>query len=330
MDPVSHVACGRLLIQPVGHRIGRGAIAASILGSLAPDVDLLFAPRGWDVYLRLHQGGTHSLPGAMLCGIAAGALVAIVTRRAPGRLALAGLLGAVAHVALDLIAGADIRPLWPFVPARISLPLFAMADPWLLAGLVLAALLVSLNAGRFWVRLSVSLLTALLVVKSGLYVAATRIDEKVDHVSATRFEAVWGSLTRWMRYRAQPETVEATAINVRDGTAAPIARFARNLGDPLAVQSRSLATVDNLLASHDITFALVRSRVDRGSDVFWSDLRYCTPAARQRPVDEASDLVCGLWFGGEYDERARARAAVMEVGPIVQRRPVATLDPPKQ
>ena len=68
MDPISHVAFGRTLVAlDSGRTLGPGAIAACVLGSLAPDLDAVFMPIGWDIYLRRHQGGTHSLIGMIAC-----------------------------------------------------------------------------------------------------------------------------------------------------------------------------------------------------------------------------------------------------------------------
>ncbi len=75
MDPVSHVIFGRTLVAaldtPGRGRFGRSVAGASMLGALSPDVDFLLMPQGWDIYLRAHEVGTHSLGGAILVGGAA-------------------------------------------------------------------------------------------------------------------------------------------------------------------------------------------------------------------------------------------------------------------
>ena len=87
MDPVSHVAFGRTLVAlDSGRTLGPGAIAACVLGSLTPDIDAVFMPFGWDFYLRIHQGGTHSLIGSM----ASAALTAAVVRLRPNAVAIGG------------------------------------------------------------------------------------------------------------------------------------------------------------------------------------------------------------------------------------------------
>jgi hypothetical protein len=88
MDPISHAVIGRAAAAsirwtPGSHR-GQGShaaqrtpgiAAASILGALSPDIDCVLMPVGWDVYLRAHVIGTHSIPGAILTGIGAAVIV---------------------------------------------------------------------------------------------------------------------------------------------------------------------------------------------------------------------------------------------------------------
>src|SRR5687768_5886165 len=135
MDPISHVIFGRTLVALDRHgRLGPGAIAAAVLGALAPDVDALAVWNGWDVYLRIHEIGTHSALGSVAMGTSAGTLVYFLKRSARlASLALAGTAGALSHVAFDVVSGAHIRLAWPLFEHRASLPLVAMADPSLMA-----------------------------------------------------------------------------------------------------------------------------------------------------------------------------------------------------
>ena len=143
MDPFSHIALGRTLASlDTRRRLGAGTTTACVLGALCPDLDLARALQGWDVYLVHHQSGTHSLLGAVGCGVLTGTVVRAFARR--GRwlpLVAAGAIGALSHVVLDLVAGADVKIFAPVWNHTFSLPRFAMADPWLLGTLLIAALL---------------------------------------------------------------------------------------------------------------------------------------------------------------------------------------------
>src|SRR5580698_3217905 len=134
MDPLSHAVAGRAvaaLIDPA-ERPRRGVGAAAILGALSPDVDSALAPSGWDIYLRAHEIGTHSIAGCLLVACLAAALVRLLTRGSRySVLCAAAAAGALSHVALDVLSGARIRVAWPFIATRVTLPLVAMADPWL-------------------------------------------------------------------------------------------------------------------------------------------------------------------------------------------------------
>ena len=148
MDPVSHVLFARTLIALDRHRrLGSRAIAACALGALAPDVDAVLIASGWDVYLRFHQIGSHSVLGSLAIASAAAALVHVVTRS--GRYAplmLASSIGALSHLAFDVVSGGTLAAGWPLFQARVRVPLVAMADPWLVAVCIAGA--VALWIGR--------------------------------------------------------------------------------------------------------------------------------------------------------------------------------------
>ena len=81
MDPVSHALFGRALnCLDSRRRLGRGAAAACVLGSLAPDIDVGLVTRGWDIYLQYHAIGTHTIAAAPLLAAATAALVRVCVR----------------------------------------------------------------------------------------------------------------------------------------------------------------------------------------------------------------------------------------------------------
>ena len=139
MDPLSHAAFGSTLIGAVTSNQLEPArcaacVVAAALGSLAPDLDAALMPFGWDRYLRAHEVGTHTIVGTLACAPVTAAAVRFFSR--PGsywRLTLSAWIGAASHVLLDLVSGARLRPGWPLIDTAVSVPLVAMADPWLLA-----------------------------------------------------------------------------------------------------------------------------------------------------------------------------------------------------
>src|SRR5687767_15883528 len=118
MDPISHAVIGRAAAASIGWTSGihgshggqgsrgahgmRGVAAASILGALSPDIDCVLMPVGWDVHLRVHVVGTHSLPGAMLTGLGVAFPVRFVLRGSSlWQLIALALMPAVSHLAAD-------------------------------------------------------------------------------------------------------------------------------------------------------------------------------------------------------------------------------------
>jgi membrane-bound metal-dependent hydrolase YbcI (DUF457 family) len=318
MDPVSHAAFGRTLIACDRRgRLGAGAVAAAMLGSLAPDLDLLRAIQGWDVYLRHHQAGTHALAGALGCAaLTAGLLRLFVARSRWLPLFAAASAGAFGHLLLDAISGADIRPLAPFFDANAALPLFAMADPWLLGPLVLCALVAWRVRHRLAPVILLASLAAYGAAKGTLLVRARAIDRTAPAAGGPpRYLAAgFGAWTRWTFFHADATVVEAWEVDASAGSAVRVSRVERRLAGPLVAESRALPTVHNLVETHRVTLARVHALSGGGHDVLWSDLRYC-----ELPVT-GSEPSCGLWFGGTFDAGNRAIAALVRLGSHVQRR----------
>jgi hypothetical protein len=131
-------------------------------------------------------------------------------------------------------------------------------------------------------------------------------------------------MTRWIVYEARPATVHAQRIDALTGSITPLLNIPRGLQSELVVRSRQFHTVQNFLAAHDVTFAIVSTE---RREILWSDLRYCGPAelrsaAWASPIDiGASPVGCGLWVGGEFNPvQGTLGAPVVHIGQIVQRR----------
>src|SRR5712692_8544000 len=193
MDPLTHIVIGRAVVAAADgtERPARGVAAAAILGALSPDIDSAIAVSGWDRYVRIHEIGTHSIAGAVLMACLTALVVRTVGRfrdrkrlempghvRMPGfsLLLVAATAGAMSHIVLDVVSGARVRVGWPIVQARMSLPLVAMADPWLIAICVLG--LVAIWPGRRPLRsvsrAIVGAAIVLLAVKGALLARALR------------------------------------------------------------------------------------------------------------------------------------------------------------
>jgi membrane-bound metal-dependent hydrolase YbcI (DUF457 family) len=307
MDPVSHVALGRTLVG-LADRRARGCAAAAMLGALSPDLDALIMPFGWDRYLRVHEVGTHTIVGTVGCAILTAAVVRAFARASGFRsLLVFAWIGAASHVLLDLLSSARLRPVWPLADLVVTLPVVAMADPWLLA-LCLSGAIAAEGTRRArrrqrdadladrarharrtffgWLstekKASVTAIAAIGVftaIKAVLGTSAymgyrAQRDVVGEPVEARMIEAKWGSLGTW---------------NVLDRTPRKLRFWLATAGQParevfswplepestVVHGSRSFSTVRNFLRAHALGFAVALPQPRGGTMVLWSDIRFC-------------------------------------------------------
>ena len=333
MDPLSHAALGRTLIALApAERCGRPMVVAATIGALSPDVDAVVMPFGWDIYLRVHEIGTHSLAGTLVCAILTAAAIRLFRRTHPlSWLVAAAWTGAISHVLLDLLSSARARVFWPIADRQVSIPLVAMADPWLAAIIVFGAVVVVARRSRPVAGWALAAAVVFLLIKAGLalravdaYLAASGAADVP--VEARLVEARWASLSEWHIF-------DRAGANLRgwraDGASARVQRI---LTWPTAepadlAASRSLPVVRNFLHVHDLGFAAIVERRDGPPWLLWSDLRYCwNPDAGGAPKLEpmvasgSLRLACGLWFGAELDGAGKALHQVIRIGRFTQRR----------
>ena len=327
MDPLTHVVVGRAVIAalPDERRLGPGAAAAAVLGALAPDVDVLFAFSGWDRYLRVHEIGTHSIAGAAITACAAAAVVHLWARighrpgtnpgtdrgQTPMPLVAAAFGGAMSHLALDVMSGARIRLGWPIVDVKVSLPLVAMADPWII-GICVLGLLSRWPGGlsmRTAARAVLGLAIGFLCLKGALLGRALSAAD-LEPIRPRAIEARWSALTDWYVFDRTPDAVRRWTITSRGGPATLSLSQPLEPESALVQASHSLGTVSNFLAVHEFGFADQSPAPGERTQVLWSDLRYCKAGA-----------VCGLWFGGEFGADGRALTQLVKVGDWIQTRP---------
>jgi len=332
VDPISHAAFGYTIVRVVRAPMPRLALAASI-GALAPDLDSVLMPFGWDLYLRAHEIGTHTLIGSVPVAVAA-AVVARARSRLPlGPLFRVAWLAVVSHLFLDVVSGARIRILWPFGNTRTMVPLVAMAEPWVLGICVLGVAAMAL--GRVRARRTATVIVS--VVALGLAVKGVWLVEALgtlptsasDAVQARIVEAQWASVRQWNVFTRTSTRFAQTSI-------AP-GRKPQTLDEwpiasdfPLAVRSRELATVRNLQTTHELTFAREHLVGDGSTVVLWSDIRFCwrpsgNSEAQRGPLALGSGpahVACALWVGGTYDPLGRAVNQRVQVFGLWQTRSV--------
>jgi membrane-bound metal-dependent hydrolase YbcI (DUF457 family) len=335
MDPVSHALLGRAFNGLDSRRVlGPGAMAAFILGALAPDVDTVLIAWGWDVYLYWHERGTHALIASPVLAAAVAGLVRLLTRGSSfSRLFVAGWIGVVAgHLLFDLVSGSDMKLLEPFSSRVFSIPLLTMAD---LSAIIvlLTGTLISLQRRRMddgggehsaepsVIRQGgrrfavIGGLAVLLAVKAVfLQRAWATYDGEVRAIAGAgltvaRPEAVNGSLVGWRFYDRQGDMGRVWDVNA--WTRRPGLRFTRPLTvDPHAASSRYLPVVRRFLSFAELPFAWVE-RTGGERRVLWSDLRFCDART------------CDLSFGALLNDRLEPTNQVIQIGGFTQVRGIS-------
>jgi len=330
MDPLTHMVVGRAVVAVAVRDEDdvRAVGAAAILGALAPDADVALAFAGWDRYVRAHQFGTHSLLGALTMACLTAAVVRLFARRSRYSTLLAAAAGgAMSHIALDLVSGARIALAWPLVNRRVSWPLVAMADPWIIgicvAGAIAAVSTRSIRSvgrrRRGAARFVIVTLTLFLAFKAAMFgLAIHRAD--LHSVGPSAVEARWGSLTEWLVFERSDGNIRSSSIKATGGPPVVVMSQPIEAESTLVEESRALDTVRNFLAVHEFAFPTEHRDGNQRISLLWSDLRYCRPATALR------SFACDVWVGGVYDRDGRAITQEVTVGRMVQTRPLPQSD----
>src|SRR5439155_25768262 len=75
MDNVTHTLFAATLARTPLGRAGRGTMAALVIASNAPDIDIVATAGGAESYLRWHRSLTHGPLGVVALGVVTAALV---------------------------------------------------------------------------------------------------------------------------------------------------------------------------------------------------------------------------------------------------------------
>ncbi|MBP2651994.1 MAG: Protein of unknown function transrane [Firmicutes bacterium] len=135
MDSLTHALIGIAVAGLSGHQpaLSDPIYIAAVLGSQAPDFDLVAQVRGSMAYLRQHRAFSHSFPGVALWALAiAGGLELYFTQMNFLQNLLWAFIGGISHILIDYFNTHGVALLWPFKRDRKSTPLLNVFDPALL------------------------------------------------------------------------------------------------------------------------------------------------------------------------------------------------------
>ncbi len=331
MDVVSHLIAGRLLAQfakrlPLApsaasststaasvpsssaRALPAGLMTAFVLGAIAPDIDVVLMPSGWDWYLLWHQRGTHALIGTMACALLLAGLLRLRHRTTFAVLFRGAWLGALSHVALDLVSGSQIQLGWPATPMRMGTALTAMGDPLIAVPLALFFLTTLAWPRRATVAAVIALgsIAGVLALKEVSRVRAldayrTAAFARGERVEPADVEARWASFTQWWIYDRGDTALRTWRVDAWRRSVKLEASRERTPETPLVRASRTLSTVRHFRDLYDLEF-FKETPTASGTEVLWSDVRFC------------DRTTCALWFGGVFDGAGRPIEEVILVG----------------
>ena len=317
MDPASHLLFGRALAFTLERRSERrGVVAALVVGSILPDIDAPLAFYRFDLYLRAHAAGTHSLVGTVFGAVVlALVLRALVRGSRPVPLFAAAWMGTLGHVFWDVTDGSNTRLLEPFSGAVFGGHLVALAEPIvlvLLGATVVAAWRQPARA-RLVAGTGLAFISLLLGVK---VISRTSARHRYDAAvgAESRPQAVdifprFGQLFGWIVFDRAGPSVRAWRVNDRAGVVSLAFEREDAPEDAAVAHSRELPVVRSLLGFAAIPF--VRVETDGGRRmVLWSDVLECSSAG------------CDVSFGGAFDAVGTPLYQEIRIGGFRQRRPL--------
>jgi inner membrane protein len=135
VDPVTHAAVsfGIFSLANSAPAPFSPSLIGNIVGSLAPDFDIVLRMWGPLTYLKNHRAQSHSVLGITAISAFTASLLTLI----PGlpsegffQIFFWTLLGALSHSILDILNSHGIKLLWPFSCRSFSIPLLNIFDPF--------------------------------------------------------------------------------------------------------------------------------------------------------------------------------------------------------
>jgi membrane-bound metal-dependent hydrolase YbcI (DUF457 family) len=278
MDNVTHTLFALTLARTPLGRAGRGAVAALVLASNAPDIDIVTALGGTEAYLKWHRGPTHGPLGILGLGVVVAAAVHFamkVWRRAEAEtpaasfrmLCAVAVIGVFGHVLMDVPTSYGTRFLAPFDWHWFAVDWMPIIDVYLL--FALAAGLLFGQASQDARRRNAAIVLALMAANYGMRGIAHR-------------EAI--ALTPRLFGPALPQPCEphTTRGSILDYWPRPMAATPRQPGRRCLVEVsavpmffspfgwRVIAHLSNAYEMHDVNLLDARwSRSPDSSEVAW-------------------------------------------------------------
>jgi len=288
MDTGSHLLFGATLaglahLSPAVQSdptLSAAVLCATMIGSHAPDFDMVFRLGGADAYFRHHRGWSHSLPAVALWPLAIGPLTAWAFGCSSDLWLVTAwtLLAVVLHVAFDLTNAYGVQCLLPFRRGWKHLDALCLTDPFLL--LIHGAALIDwlIEGGR-----KAGTLCGIAWLVTAIYtVWRIAYHEVIVRRLKARFHG-WKAVhalpdLRWRRWHYVVQTDTDFYMGKIDGRkllpAATLPSEPVGAAHDCVRASRGVAPVQALLQFAKRAYVKWQAQPDGGYLVVWTDLRF--------------------------------------------------------
>lgn len=283
MDTFSHIIIGLGLgalsqIDPAVSEnitLSQAVILGTVIGSNAPDFDIIYRLKGKGSYFRNHRAMSHSLPALPLWGIiVSGLIYPFFPDSSFLHLFLWTLLAVMVHVFFDLFNVHGTQILLPFSRKWVSFDSITLIDPYILILHSLGfSLLPFFTAGKtflfiylfIFLYLSIRILSALL----------TKRHLQNHFLNAVRIKLI--PRTAMFKWDILIETNEDFLFGIYLNDNLYIEHtLSKKIDFPAFVSdSRNDPTISDFIASTNYAYPFVRASKS-GYFVFWKDLRFRT------------------------------------------------------
>lgn len=281
MDTLTHVVIGTGLgalaqLDPAVSSSGamaQAVLIGTVLGSNAPDFDIVCRIKGKGSYYRHHRGASHSLPVLPIWGLAiSSAILPFFPEVNFLSLFFWVFLAVVLHVVFDLFNMHGTQALLPFSKKWMAFDTLPLVDPFILLVHSIGFILIFwLDPGQVFLLIYVIIFVYLVirVVSSSL---ARRQLEK-HFLNAERIKLI--PHARWFRWDVIIETDEDFIFGTLSLDSLAVDHsLPKKINYPeLVLDSRTHQNVADFLSSTHFAYPFAEKR-SAGYFFFWKDLRF--------------------------------------------------------
>ncbi len=131
MDPLSHALIGLSTFSLINSpSFSNPACLGAVIGSIAPDLDIIARIKGDYVYLRHHRVESHSILGAIFIAFSITILMSLFFGLQSIKETLIwSLIGIFSHILMDFLNSYGVALLYPFTKKKYTLNLLMIYDP---------------------------------------------------------------------------------------------------------------------------------------------------------------------------------------------------------